>query len=161
MLYTQAPSTWPAGSNPTLRIAANSSEVSAEPHVPLRRISAIRASATAGSSSLTVLAPYVRASRSPSRATGRSHGHKARARWPVLDGAHVSQPNSAPGYAGRRLILSVPFLVSALHRLQRAGGLLRGGIGAQPVLARGGSVVVFHGVACEAVPPSLLVIHGH
>src|SRR6516162_7421398 len=54
MLYTQAPSTWPAGSNPTLRIAANSSDVSAEPQVPLRRISAIRASATEGRSLLTV-----------------------------------------------------------------------------------------------------------
>src|SRR5260370_8258680 len=54
MLYTQAPSTWPTGSKPTLRIAANSSEVRAEPQVPLRRISAIRASAAAGSFSLTM-----------------------------------------------------------------------------------------------------------
>src|SRR5580700_339230 len=53
MLYTAAPSTWPTGSKPTLRIAANSSEVSAEPHVPLRRISCIRASAAGGRCSLT------------------------------------------------------------------------------------------------------------
>ena len=52
MLYTAAPKTCPAGSNPTLRIAVNSSADSAEPHVPLRRISAIRASATGGSPAL-------------------------------------------------------------------------------------------------------------
>jgi hypothetical protein len=35
-------------------MAANSSALSADPHVPLERISAIRASATAGSFSLTL-----------------------------------------------------------------------------------------------------------
>ena len=50
------PNTWPTGSKPTLRIAANSSAVSADPHVPLDRSAAIRASATAGSSALTPLA---------------------------------------------------------------------------------------------------------
>src|SRR5215471_18260621 len=48
MLYTAAPSTCPAGSNPVLRIAANSFVDRAEPQVPLRRISAIRARATEG-----------------------------------------------------------------------------------------------------------------
>src|SRR5450755_4934630 len=52
-LYTAAPNTWPTGSKPTLRMAANSATVSADPHVPLDRTSAIRASATAGSSSRT------------------------------------------------------------------------------------------------------------
>src|SRR5579859_3685644 len=99
MLYTQAPSTWPTGSKPTLRIAANSSEVRAEPQVPLRRISAIRASAAAGSSSLTWSRLMAR----------RSH-----------------------------LVLRVPFFVSALHRFQRAGGLLGGVEGTEPVLARSG-----------------------
>src|SRR5215470_7107800 len=51
--YTAAPNTWPTGSKPTLRMAANSPEVSEDPHVPLTRISAIRASATAGNSALT------------------------------------------------------------------------------------------------------------
>src|SRR5580698_1983839 len=131
MLYTAAPNTWPTGSKPTLRIAANSSEVSAEPHVPLARISAIRASATAGSSSLTPLAYY--------------HG-----------GASYHGGINAPN-----LILRIPLLVSALHGLQRAAGLLRGGKGTQPVLARGGTVVVLYGVTGEAVPPSLLVVHAH
>src|SRR5215469_17809612 len=48
MLYTAAPSTCPTGSNPVLLIAVNSSAVSADPQVPLRRISASRASATGG-----------------------------------------------------------------------------------------------------------------
>ncbi len=48
---TAAPNTWPTGSKPTLRIAANSPEVSDDPHVPLARIPAIRAAAAAGSSS--------------------------------------------------------------------------------------------------------------
>jgi len=49
MLYTHAPSTWPTGSKPTPRIAANSSVESADPQVPLSRISAIRARAADGS----------------------------------------------------------------------------------------------------------------
>src|SRR5215475_7405102 len=49
MLYTAAPSTWPTGSKPVLRIAANSPVDSDEPQVLLRRISAIRAAATEGS----------------------------------------------------------------------------------------------------------------
>src|SRR5579864_663583 len=53
MLYTAAPSTCPTGEKPTDLIAANSSEVSAEPQVPLARISRIRASAAGGSSSDT------------------------------------------------------------------------------------------------------------
>ena len=52
-LKTAAPNTWPTGSKPALRTAANSSDVSAEPHVPPDRIPAIRASASAGRSSLT------------------------------------------------------------------------------------------------------------
>ena len=52
-LYTAAPNTWPTGSKPTLRMAANSPAVSADPHVPLDRSPAIRAAATAGSPSLT------------------------------------------------------------------------------------------------------------
>ena len=52
--YTAAPNTWPTGSKPALRRAANSPEVSEDPHVPLDRIPAIRAFATAGSSSLTL-----------------------------------------------------------------------------------------------------------
>src|SRR5215813_15665504 len=48
MLYTAAPRTCPAGSNPVLRIAANSFVDRAEPQVPLRRISAIRSRATEG-----------------------------------------------------------------------------------------------------------------
>src|SRR6266851_3148998 len=124
MLYTQAPSTWPTGSKPTLRIAANSSDVRAEPQVPLRRISAIRASAAAGSSSLTL-----------SRLIAR-RGH---------------------------LVLRVPFFVSALHGFQRAGGLLLGRIRPEPVLARGGTVVVLYGVVLEAVPPllSVFTVHAH
>ena len=54
--YTAAPNTWPTGSKPTLRIAANSPVVSEDPHVPLHRISATPASATAGNSSLTLSA---------------------------------------------------------------------------------------------------------
>src|SRR5580698_4677419 len=56
MLYTAAPSTWPTGEKPTALIAANSSELSADPQVPLARISCIRASATGGNSLLTPLA---------------------------------------------------------------------------------------------------------
>src|ERR1700722_5292671 len=53
MPKTAAPNTWPTGSNPTLRIAANSLEVSAESHVLLARIPATRASAAPGGSSCT------------------------------------------------------------------------------------------------------------
>src|SRR5580704_9336783 len=120
MLYTAAPSTWPTGSKPTLRIAANSSAVSAEPQVPLRRISAILASATAGSSSLTPLA-----------------------------------------YIFPRLVLRVPFLISPLDRFQCVGGRFTGGIGTEPVLTRGGTVVVLYGVVLEAVPPSLSLFSVH
>jgi hypothetical protein len=60
--YTETPYTWPTGSNPTLRMAANSPQLSEDPHVPLARIPAIRAAATGGSSSLTpsrlVLQPH-------------------------------------------------------------------------------------------------------
>src|SRR5258708_3445583 len=124
MLYTQAPGTWPTGSKPTLRIAANSSEVRAEPEVRLRGIAAIGASAAAGSFSRTM-----------SRLIAR-RGH---------------------------LVLRVPFFVSALHRFQRAGGLLLGRIRPEPVLARGGTVVVFHRVVLEAVPPllSVFAVHAH
>ena len=59
------------------------------------------------------------------------------------------------------LALGVPFLVPALDGFQRAFGLFSGRVGAEPVLARGGSVVVFDGVGLEAVPPSLLVVHAH
>jgi hypothetical protein len=52
--YTAAPNTWPTGSKPALRIAANSPEVSEDPHRPLGRTCAVRASATAGNSSLTL-----------------------------------------------------------------------------------------------------------
>src|SRR5215471_21671552 len=48
MLYTHAPSTCPTGSKPALRIAANSSVDSADPQVPLPRISDIRAWAAGG-----------------------------------------------------------------------------------------------------------------
>jgi hypothetical protein len=48
MLYTAAPSTWPAGWKPTERTAANSSAVSADPQVPLPLISASLASAAGG-----------------------------------------------------------------------------------------------------------------
>ena len=54
MLYTAAPSTWPTGWKPTERTAANSSDVSAEPQVPLRLISASRASAAGGKWLLTI-----------------------------------------------------------------------------------------------------------
>src|ERR1700678_3727014 len=131
MLYTAAPSTWPTGSKPTLRIATNSSELSAEPHVPLARISAIRASAAAGSCSLTPLAYY--------------HG-----------GASYHGGINAPN-----LILRFPLLVSALNCLQRLGRGLPGGEGTEPVLARGGPVLLFHGVGGKAVPPSLFVGHAH
>src|ERR1700728_3058437 len=50
---TAAPNTWPTGSKPTLRIAANSPEVSEDPQVPLAWILAIWAAAAAGSSSPT------------------------------------------------------------------------------------------------------------
>ena len=52
--YTAAPNTWPTGSKPALRRAANSPDVSEDPHGPLDRIPAIRALATAGNSSLTL-----------------------------------------------------------------------------------------------------------
>ena len=52
--YTAAPNTWPTGSKPALRRAANSPQASEDPHVPLDRIPAIRALATIGSSSLTL-----------------------------------------------------------------------------------------------------------
>src|ERR1700723_1023801 len=52
MLETSAPRTCPLGSKPTERTAANSSEESDDPQVPLRLISAILASATGGKSSL-------------------------------------------------------------------------------------------------------------
>ena len=38
---TAAPNTWPTGSKPALRIAANSPDVSADPHVPPDRTAAI------------------------------------------------------------------------------------------------------------------------
>src|SRR5215472_6653590 len=50
MLYTAAPSTCPTGSNPVLLIAVNSSAVSADPQVPVPRISASRAFAAGGRS---------------------------------------------------------------------------------------------------------------
>ena len=52
--YTAAPTTWAAGSKPALRTAANSPQVSEDPHIPPAPIPAIRAPATAGSSSPTL-----------------------------------------------------------------------------------------------------------
>src|SRR3984957_7080455 len=117
MLLTAAPSTWPTGSKPTLRSQTNASELSAEPPVPPARTSAIRASAEAGSSSLTPLAYY--------------HG-----------GASYHGGINAPN-----LILRFPLLVSALYCLQRALRGLFGGEGAQPVLDRDGAAAFLHGVA--------------
>src|SRR5262249_45759272 len=70
--------------------------------------------------------------------------------------AHAPKPS--PGAA---LILRVPFLVAPLHRFQRVLCRLPGGIRSEPVLARGGTVVVLDGVVLEAVPPppSLFAFH--
>src|SRR6202047_1081028 len=51
--YTAAPNTWPTTSKPALRMAANSPELSEDPHTPPGRISAIRAPVTAGDSFVT------------------------------------------------------------------------------------------------------------
>src|SRR5262249_24833658 len=60
-------------------------------------------------------------------------------------------------------VFRVPFGVPLLHRLKRAGGRLLGRIRPEPVLARGGTVVVFYRVVPEAVPPplSLFTVHAH
>src|SRR5215472_12158204 len=88
MLYTAAPSTWPAGSNPVLRIAANSFVDRAEPQVPLRRISAIRACATRGrplpvgpSATARPLPMSLRVRRFP-HDTGPGHLHRSPAQVP-------------------------------------------------------------------------------
>src|SRR5260370_34679281 len=46
--YTAAPNTWPTTSKPALRMAANSPQLSEDPHMPPGRISAAPAPATAG-----------------------------------------------------------------------------------------------------------------
>jgi len=51
--YTAAPNTWPTGSKPALRTAANSPQVSEDPHAPLDRTSALWTLGGAGRSSLT------------------------------------------------------------------------------------------------------------
>src|SRR5579863_129098 len=142
MLYTAAPSTWPTGSKPTLRIAANSSADSAEPQVPLRRISAIRASAVAGSPD-------------PGRA-------------PPPGSAGCCCANASPfprrlcdhHPTGESLVVgSVPGFVALVHGLQRVFGRLPRRIWPELVLARTFAVVGLHRVVLEAKPPALLCVH--
>src|SRR6266496_5003003 len=59
------------------------------------------------------------------------------------------------------LVFRVPFPVSLLHRFQRAGRRFPGRKRTEPVLARGGAVVVLDGVRPEAVPPSLSLFTVH
>src|ERR1700759_1216469 len=142
MLYTAAPSTCPVGSKPTLRIAVNSSVDRAEPQVPLCRISAIRAAAAGGS---------------PDRRGSSVTAYLSRGA-PTIPG-----PPRADAQAGPALlivILRVPLPVPFLHGLQGAAGFLPRRVRPEPVLAPGGTVVVFHGVPGDAVPPALLIAHG-
>src|SRR5215468_1453847 len=122
MLYTHAPSTWPTGSNPTPRIAANSSVDSAEPQVPLPRISVIRSRA-AGGSLAPVLSSVTR----------------------VPSGCWTPQPY-LPGRvcqcARLTVVGGVPLLVAPAHGLQGPFRLFPGGVGPEPVFARAYAVVL-------------------
>src|SRR5215469_14757912 len=148
MLYTAAPSTWPTGSNPVLLIAANSSAVSADPQVPLRRISAIRASAAGGRplpGSTVTLRPLVAL---------------FTARLTIQDGPGPAALAVAPGIA--RLawppVLGVPLLIATPDRLQSVRGRLAGRIGTEPVLARTAGPLL-HLVVSQAEPPALVIVH--
>src|ERR1700753_2143470 len=148
MLYTAAPSTRPVASNPTLRIAVNSSADRAEPQVPLWRISAIRAAAAGGSPS-----------RRASSVTGA----------PFSRSPHDTRATGQPGHQRRRpsvfvvAILRVPLPVPLLGQFEGAAGFLPRGEGTEPGLAPGGTGRVFYLVALEAVAVvlALVVAHGH
>src|SRR5215472_7152559 len=135
MLYTAAPSTWPTGSKPVLRIAANSLVDSDEPQVPLRRISAIRAAATEGS---PLLLPSA-----------------TRAPFPAVRRLSTIPGGREPGSIA---VLGVPFFVALAHLLQGPGRFLLSRVGAQPVFRRAAGFR-FDGVMPEAVVPALLCVH--
>src|SRR6201995_4784146 len=143
MLYTAAPSTCPVGSNPTLRIAVNSSADRAEPQVPLRRISSIRAAAAGGS---------------PDRRAASVTGA------PFFGWPHITRRAArlCPHRSGLVVAtLGVPFAVALLSQLEGAAGLFGGGERPEPGLAPGGAVVVLYGVAREAVPVVLAIVVAH
>src|SRR5215469_17333875 len=129
-------------------MAANSSEVRADPHVPLCRISAIRASAAGGRplpGSTVTLRPLGRAvHRSP---------HPTRQAVPAWLAA-------APVVVGLAWppVLGVPRLVALPDRLERSLGRLAGRIGTEPVLARTAGPLL-HLVVSQAEPPALVIVH--
>src|ERR1700729_2676416 len=135
MLYTAAPSTWPTGWKPTERTAANSSEVSADPQVPLPLISASRASAAGGKWLLTCTSVA-----RPGR--WRPHG------WRIDRAIH----------AGRGLVLCVPGLVALLHLVEGVRGFLARVVRAEEIFARAGRVSgLYRQVTCAEPPLALLV----
>src|SRR5207344_943836 len=79
------------------------------------------------------------------------HPGLGRGRQFIAHGPSLIEPYSALTL----LVFCVPFLVPLLHRFQRAGRRFPGRKRPEPVLARGGTVVVLDGVRPEAVPPSL------
>src|SRR5215467_10126572 len=161
MLYTHAPSTWPTGSKPTPRIAANSSVESADPQVPLPRISAIRARAADGSPAPVLSSVNARpfrlllnaAPRLPFPAGSKAPGRRA-GRIPAQTRHRHLQ---AAGRAARS-VLGVPLLVAAADGLQGPGRLLLGGVGPEPVLARAVTVPL-RPVMPEAIPPAPFIVH--
>src|SRR5215472_8968146 len=134
MLYTAAPSTWPAGSNPTLLIAANSSVVSADPQVPLALISASLARA----------------------AGGRSCPGCCVVTYAIMP-APRGRENPRPL---RVAVLRVPLLVAAPHGLQRPGRVFPGRIRAEPP-SPGAARVRLHRVMLQAEPPVLGSVHAN
>src|ERR1700733_4272264 len=143
MLYTAAPSTWPTGWKPTERTAANSSEVSADPQVPLLLISASRASAAGGKWLLTT--PSV-ARLGQWRPYG-SHGYRIERRYP-----------REPGVSAPSLVLLVPGLVALPYLVQSVRRFLAGVVRAKEILARAGCVSgLYRHVTCAEPPLAVLV----
>src|SRR5262245_8115776 len=123
-------------------MAANSSVDRAEPQVPLRRIPANLACATAGS-------PLP--------------GRWSVTKRPFPCGPRCPHPIRVPAARSTRSIVApgVPFLVPPAHGFQGPGRFFLGRIGAEPVLARTAAVVRLHRVVPEAIPPALLIVHTH
>src|SRR5215469_2201533 len=165
MLYTAAPSTCPAGSNPVLRIAANSFVDRAEPQVPVRRISAIRSRATEGRP-LPVRPSATAGPLSCRSGSGAFHtipGQDTRAdarHWvpsrTIATG--VSAGSAGTGSAARSAVLRVPLLVAPADGFQRPLCVFLGRVGPEPVLG-GADLTALHGVVLEAVVPVLFGVH--
>src|ERR1700722_3038209 len=147
-------------------MAANSAVLSDEPHVPLSRISSIRASAAAGNSSpecCPVTAtpsgrPLAAATTIPAASTPGSYPDRATVRGRRRPGI---PPLAAAGPPTTSAVLGVPLLVALLNRLKCVLRGLPGRVGAQPVLARADAVVVLHRVVLQTEPPVLVAVHGY